>query len=323
MKTLKKRKVIIDTDPGVDDTTGIIFALFDDALDIKLFTIPPGNVSSQIATRNLCHILDLFEKDYPVAKGPKTAMKRVSPDAAWLHGKEGLGGYIPPKRAKHKILKDDAAEAMYKIIKENPHEITILAFGPHTNIGILLERHPDCENLIKQIIFEGAAPFGLPNDPNYISFNARTDPESLKIVLESKIPIVMVTSDMGRFVTHLTEEMVKSLPEINDVGKFIAKTYEIYWEPNAPSKRIATNDSCALFYISNPKIYTCKRCTVNVNITDNPGSMKVQFNPKGNVLVTENIDREKFLNIYFDRLKKLNNIKITEKLHKSRKKSGT
>ena len=105
----KKKKVVIDTDPGVDDTTCLLFALFDKRLDIKLFTVPPGNIATDIGTRNMCHILDLFGKDYPVAKGPKTAMNRVSEDAAWLHGKEGLGGYIPPKTTKHKPLKEDAA----------------------------------------------------------------------------------------------------------------------------------------------------------------------------------------------------------------------
>ena len=60
MEDKHKIKVIIDTDPGVDDSVCLIYAFFDENIDIKLLTSVVGNVSIDIATRNLLHLVDLF-----------------------------------------------------------------------------------------------------------------------------------------------------------------------------------------------------------------------------------------------------------------------
>ena len=311
----KKTKVIIDTDVGVDDALAVILALHDEDFDIKLFTVPPGNVSTKIGTRNLCHLLDLFGKDIPVVAGPKTAMARVSEDAAWLHGKEGLGGYIPPKQTIHQPLKEDSADVMYRIIKENPHEVTILEFGPHTNIGRLIQKYPDVAPLIKEVVFEGAAPFGLPGNPNYISFNARTDPEALKIVLDSGVPALMVPSNIGRFSAHLSADQVDAVCNMNDVGKFLSKTCETYWEPDVPDKRIATNDTCAYLYLDAPKLYKYKRSFVSINVTDQPGKSLALLNHKGNVKIVTKVNRKKIHKLIFEKLHALDHIKLDDSIY--------
>ena len=56
----EKYKVIIDTDPGVDDAACLIYAFFDENIDIKLMTTVVGNTSLEKTTRNLLHLLDLF-----------------------------------------------------------------------------------------------------------------------------------------------------------------------------------------------------------------------------------------------------------------------
>ena len=138
---MEKYKVIIDTDPGIDDTTALILSMFDERLDVKLYTTVKGNINVDIATNNMLHLLEKFGKTVPVARGGQRGMMRDTPDASWLHGKWGMGEtYIPPK-AKTKPIKKDAVEAMYEIIKNNPHEITLLLFGPHTNSGILLKKN--------------------------------------------------------------------------------------------------------------------------------------------------------------------------------------
>ncbi|MGN1201022.1 MAG: nucleoside hydrolase, partial [Candidatus Caccovivens sp.] len=93
---MKKYKVIIDTDPGVDDTNALLYILNDPQFDIKLFTTANGNIKLQNATRNLCHILDLLHKDIPVVEGYEKRLGGDNEDASFLHGVEGLGGYIPP-----------------------------------------------------------------------------------------------------------------------------------------------------------------------------------------------------------------------------------
>ena len=91
----KKYKVIIDADPGIDDSMALVFALFNDEIDIELLTTVAGNKKLSICTRNTLHILEKFGFNIPVAKGAKSALCRKSKDASHIHKKTGMGGYTP------------------------------------------------------------------------------------------------------------------------------------------------------------------------------------------------------------------------------------
>ncbi len=311
---MKKYKVIIDTDPGVDDTTALILALFDKSLDIKLITSVVGNISAEIGARNACHLMDLLNKNIPVAVGAHKAMVRTSEDAAWLHGKEGMGAYIPPKETKHQPLNADAIDEMYRVITENPFEVIIFVWGPHTNVGHLLSRYPDSARLIKQIIFMGASPYGVPNIPLHISFNIKCDPEAFKIVLDSGVPLVMAPSNIGRLITHLTEKQVEQLKNLNEVGKLLAKMYEIYWEPKAKDKRIATNDTVALFYLKHPKMFKTINADIFVDLQKDLGKTYARFHKEGKVKIIMDANRSKFMSKFFRGFKKLNNVKLDKNI---------
>lgn len=307
---MKKYKVIIDTDPGVDDSACLLFTFFDKKLDIKLFSTVSGNVRVETGTRNMLHLLDKFNVDFPVAKGCAKAMERTTPTAENVHQKEGMGGYIPPKTTKHKILEEDAVEAMYRIISEGDGDIIPIILGPHTNIATLIVKHPDVVSKIPRIIFMGGSPYGLPGFPDHISFNIRSDPEAFKIVLDSKIPLVMIPSDMGRRKAYLTEEMVYQIRDTNDVGKFLFTMYDKYWERFFPDKRIATNDTCAYFYLIRPDLFTCKRISMTVDLDETPGKTIVNYDKKGHILLTVAVKRKQFLNLYMKKLKELDYIKF-------------
>ena len=307
---MKKYKVIIDTDPGVDDIACLVFALTDKKLDIKLITTVSGNVKVETSTRNILHLLDMFNIDIPVAKGEKKAMFRVSPTAEDVHSIEGMGGWIPSKTTEHKIIKEEAIEAMYRVLNEGDGDIIPLIFGPHTNIGTLIYRHPDIVKKIPKIIFMGGSPFGVPGFPDHISFNISSDPEAFKIVLESGLPLVMVPSDMGRRKAYLTEEMVYQIKETNDVGKFLLLMYDKYWERGYPDKRIATNDTCAYMQLVYPRLFKTVKTTVEVDIEETPGKTFVKRDKKGNVDLVVAVKRKKFLKLYMKKLKKLSYIKI-------------
>lgn len=312
-KSMKKYKVIIDTDPGVDDSACIIFTLFDKKLDIKLFTTVSGNVNVKTGTRNMLHLLDKFNKDFPVAMGAEKAMYRVTPNAENVHSKEGMGGYLPPKEVKHPLLKEDAVEAIYRVLKEGDGDIIPIVLGPHTNMGLLFTKHPDIIAKIPKIIFMGGSPYGVPGFPDHISFNIRSDPEAFKIVLDSGIPLVMVPSDMGRRKAYLTEDFVYQIRDTNDVGAFLFEMYNKYWERFFPDKRIATNDTCAYIYLTHPHLFKCKRVEVKVDLEETPGKTFVNFDKKGHILLTVAVKRKQFLKLYMKKLKELDYIKFDDK----------
>ncbi|MBQ7339743.1 MAG: nucleoside hydrolase [Clostridia bacterium] len=306
---LSVQKVIIDTDPGVDDEACLLYAFFEENIDIKLLTSVVGNTTLEKTTRNLLHLMDICGIDVPVAKGKEKAMERESINAEFIHQKEGLGGYVPPNETKVKLLELDGVEAMRKVIMEGDGDIVPIILGPQTNIGHLLKEHPEVIKKIPKIVFMGGSPFGHPNYPDHISFNISSDPEAFKIVLDSKIPLVMIPSDVGRRKAHLNEEFVNGLAKINKAGEILAQSYSKYWEPGYPDKRVATNDTLALFALVYPKMFTFARVSVTVDLVETPGKTLVDFDGVGNVLMVTDLDREAFLQLLLEDIK---NIKVKE-----------
>ena len=303
-------KVIIDTDPGVDDAVCLIYALSDENVDVKLLTTVVGNVDIDKTTRNLLHILDLFNKNIPVAKGFKSALNRISPDASFIHQKEGLGGYVPAFESKRKVLDCDAVEAMYKVLIDGDGDIYPVILGPHTNIAALLQKHPDVIPKIPKIVFMGGSPFGHPDYPDHISFNLSSDPEAFNIVLKSKIPLLMLPSIIGRRKAHLSEEYVNGLKAVNDTGKLLYTMYSKYWEPKYPDKCVTTNDICTLFALIYPKLFTMEKVSVTVDTKKDLGKTIVDFNGTGHIDFVTAVNKEAFIKILNSDLRKFDNIKL-------------
>ena len=156
----------------------------------------------------------------------------------------------------------------------------------------------------------GGSPYGTPGYPDHISFNLSHDPEAFQIVLDSKIPLIMLPSSIGRRHAHLDEKYVNKLAKVNDTGLLMHKMYSLYWEPGYPDKRVATNDICALFALVYPEIFKTEKVFVTVDLEDVPGKTWVEFNKNGNVDLVTDLDRDKFLKILDNDLENFNHVKL-------------
>lgn len=284
-----KIKVIVDTDPGVDDCIALMFFMFDERIDLKLVTTVSGNRPLNINSRNCMHLFEKFGKtDVPIALGASKPLKRPRKDASFIHAKTGMGTYQPKDPKIIKPLKEDAVEAMYKVIMENKNEIVFCEIAPQTNLASLLTKHPDCAQYIKQIVFEGGSPYCYKGRKPHISFNASSDPEAMSIVLDSGIPIVMLPSEMGRCYTYISEKEVYKIRDLNETGQFVYQMFDAYWEPGYKDKRIAMNDSCVYFYVTDPKMFKGKRTNIDLDLDEYPGKMIMDFNKHGkfNLMLT-------------------------------------
>ncbi len=310
MKKQEKIKLIVDTDPGVDDVAALMFAMFEDMLDIKLLTTNAGNRPIEITTRNTLHLLEKYGLDIPVARGAEKPLRRERLDAAHIHGKEGMGTYVPQEPNNLKCVDGTAEDNMFKIICENPHEITLCLLGPQTNAGLLLTKYPEAAKLLKQIVFMGGSPYGYKKTKPHISFNISSDPEAFDIVLKSGIPLVMIPSEIGRRMTHLNYEQVMELSKMNDSGKFLLELYKDYWEPGFEDQRIATNDTCAFLYLIQPKIFKTKRGDIFVDLDQTPGKTTINFSRQGKSLIAMNANGKKSFKLIKQGLKKLDNFKF-------------
>ena len=302
MKPLK-HKVIIDCDPGVDDSAALVLAFLEPSIDIKMISVVAGNRTLEICTRNVLHILEKFNLDIPVCKGAEKPLNRNRKDATHIHGVEGMGDYIPPEQPKYKTtMPGNVEDNMYKIIKENPNEIILLVFGPHTNAAKLLTKYPDAAGLLKGLVFEGGSPFGYKKTKPHISFNISSDPEAANIVFTSGIKkIVMIPSELGRLHAHVPYERVMNYRNFGDIGQFVYSMYDNHWEPGFEDKRIATNDTCEIMSLIKPQYFKPMNGRITVDLEDAPGKTFIDFKSKNpNVTVLMKANGRK-INNYIDK----------------------
>ena len=309
---MERIKVILDTDPGVDDNNALVYALNDDRFDIKLITISNGNVGIKKSSKNVLHLLDVFNKDIPVVDGYEERLGTNNEDAVFLHGREGLGNYIPPKTTRHQALDRDCADVMYETIKKYPGELTVAVLGPHTNMAYLFRKYPDAAQYIKDIVMMGGAPDGILTNPNHTSFNIRTDAPAFQITIDTGLPITMCPSRIGRDVMHWTEEQVEEIKGKGLLGRYLAKTFETYWEHGYPDQRISTCDISALYYLVRPELYTVAKCDILLDLNEAIGKTTAIYREDGQFKLVKDANREELQKMFFEMLDNMNKLEIKD-----------
>src|SRR3954451_5542928 len=90
-------RVIIDTDPGIDDTAAIFFALAANAFQVEMFTTVFGNAALEHTTRNALILLETAGRtDVPVFAGAARPLLREPNLGTSIHGQNGLGDITVP-----------------------------------------------------------------------------------------------------------------------------------------------------------------------------------------------------------------------------------
>jgi purine nucleosidase len=180
------KRLVIDTDPGVDDAHAILLAAAHPDAKIEALTTLGGNVSLEHTTANACKILDLLELDVPVYAGCAGALlERKHEDASHVHGADGLGDCgIPP--SAREVEDEHAVQALIRLANENPGELTLVAIGPLTNVALATRLDPTLPSKYKELVIMGGAIYARGNTPNTAAeFNIYHDPEAAAIVFES------------------------------------------------------------------------------------------------------------------------------------------
>ncbi|MFH1995740.1 MAG: nucleoside hydrolase [Candidatus Omnitrophota bacterium] len=195
-------KVIINTDPGIDDAMAIVYGLRSRSLAIRAIVASYGNVSVSEATRNVCKILTLADaRPWPIiGKGMNGPCgRRGRAPAGKINGKDGLGDIGISRSTVPRNIYDGPG-----LIKDYITSGTIdaiLSLGPLTNIASALSRVPRAQQMLSKIVMMAGALEAPGSITRYAETNAYCDPEALSAVLRSKIPIVMVGLDATRSVT--------------------------------------------------------------------------------------------------------------------------
>jgi inosine-uridine nucleoside N-ribohydrolase len=251
------RRVLIDTDPGIDDAMAILLALRSPELKVEAITVVAGNVTVDLGSENALKLVELAGRtDVPVAKGAARPLQRELVTAELIHGENGLGGVELPA-PKMALDHRDAVQVIHDLIEANPGKITIVPVGPLTNIAMAFLEYPDLATKTRDIIMMGGT-VGAGNASPVAEANIFHDAEAAKIVFESGVPILMVdltACAQARF-THADADRLRQ--SADPVAKFVAAISEPYlaFAEKSGASGAAIHDALAVGIAIDPQIAT-------------------------------------------------------------------
>ena len=189
------QRIILDTDPGVDDAIAILLALNSPELQVEAITVVPGNVTLQRGLENALKLVSLAGRcGVPVAAGAELPLVSKLETAEFWHGQNGLGNVdlpAPTCRPDPRFGPDLIIELVHKY----PGEIVLVPVGPLTNIALAVRKDPSIVARVKQVVLMGGSLSG-GNETAVAEANIYGDPEAAKIVFSAGWPVTMVGLDV-------------------------------------------------------------------------------------------------------------------------------
>jgi non-specific riboncleoside hydrolase len=257
------RKIIIDTDPGIDDAAALAVALNDPQLDVLMLSTVAGNVNLSYTTENAKKILDFFAKDIPIAQGNRAPLLVEYEDASEIHGETGLNGYQFPV-SKRVVLSEHAVIAMKNKILQSAEKVTLVAIGPLTNLALLLNMYPEVKTKIAELIIMGGSTAG-GNTNSAAEFNFKVDPHAAQIVLQSGVPLTI----FGLNVTSRARLKLQDINQIKTFGRTGAMLYDLFshYRGGDFAAGLMIHDLCTIVYLLQPELFTLQYTHVEVATT--------------------------------------------------------
>ncbi|HLV89090.1 MAG TPA: nucleoside hydrolase [Candidatus Sulfotelmatobacter sp.] len=259
------RRVIIDTDPGVDDAMAILLALNSPELKVEALTVVPGNVDGRQGLENALKIVSLANRcDIAVAGGAHHPLNQKLITAQYWHGANGLAGVeLPPSKchADSRFGPDLIIETIHKY----PHEVTLIPVGPLTNIALAVSKDPSIVPLTKDIVIMGGSITG-GNVDGAAEANIYNDPEAASIVFNAGWMVTMIGSDVGERTIITRKYLADLQSQHGPESDFVAKLADFYVTRSEKSgyQGAAMYDPLAVGTVINPTLVTLKDMHVDV-----------------------------------------------------------
>ncbi|WP_369920912.1 nucleoside hydrolase [Marinomonas polaris] len=277
------RKIIIDTDPGIDDAMAIFFAFQAPQLDVLGLTTTFGNVSVDLATQNAITLTEIAKVNVPVAKGvavPSKIAPRPHPD--FVHGADGFGNINWPA-PKGKAIEKSAAQFIVDTVREFPGEVTIIALGPLGNLAKALELDPEVANLVDEVVLMGGTAIEYGNVSPVAEANIMNDPHAADLVFTAAWQVTMIGLD----VTHqvlLDNSVLERIKKANPTeGGFLydcAQHYINFYSSRFDMDGCYFHDASTIAYVMDPSIFGVELGAVRV-ACEGIGIGQTIFAPQG------------------------------------------
>ena len=286
-------KVIIDTDPGVDDAIAILMALAQRRQELIGITTVGGNVPVARGTRNALALLEYSARqEVPVARGAARPCRGRFGYSYDFHGRSGLSRRLPEPRMRP--VSSGAADFLAAKLQENPDQITLVALGPLTNLAGLMSRHPAALEKAASLVVMGGAVNGAGNVTPYAEFNFHSDPVAAHAVLSSGTPLTLVDLQAGRR-TSFTREAAQRLQARGRIGRLAARLLSNWFRREPRRQRFELYDPLTVAVALQPGLISARPMKLAVETVDSVRAGQVRVVPgSGTVSVVESVDENRF-----------------------------
>lgn len=230
------RRLVVDTDTGIDDALALMLLAARADVELVAVTTTHGNCTTEAATANARHVLDVCGLSHVPVTGGLPAPLAGELSVAWfVHGHDGLGdcGVAPPP-SPPAPAGDSAVEALVGLATRHPGELHLLALGPLTNLGAALRLQPDLLGAFRTVTIMGGAgrrlPAGAP-DPTCGVGDPNTYHDAVAARLVAAAPVgdvTMVGTDVTMSMTAGAEHLARIEAATTDHGRLAARIIRFY-----------------------------------------------------------------------------------------------
>ena len=260
-------KVIIDSDPGIDDAMAILFALRSPALEVVGITTVFGNTTIDHATANALTLVGLAGSSVPVARGAEHPLvKDPRSPPTYAHGADGLG-QVGRQRPVGSAIEKSAAQFIVDTARRYPGEITLVPLGRLTNLALALAIEPRLPELVKEVVLMGGAARVEGNVTPVAEANIFGDPHAADIVFKTPWRVTMVGLDVTTQV-QMPDEVLRRIAEANpEIGEFvfsITRFYKRFYESRGVHGGFYVHDPSAVAYVIDPELFETEAARVRV-----------------------------------------------------------
>ncbi len=306
-------KIIIDCDPGIDDSLAIMLALNSPEVEVIGITIVAGNSPSELGFKNAKRALKFLGRlDIPVYVGADKPRVRDYVNALDTHGEDGLGESFLPEVPDQAIPKESAVEFLKKSLRGG--DVSVIALGPLTNLADLIDSDMDSFLSIKRLVSMGGNFRSHGNCSPVAEYNYWEDPDSAKVVFDAMYEagreIEMVGLDVTRKIVLTPEKLDDMKRENPVVGDFVERITKFYFKFHWEWEHIrgcVINDPLAVAQFIKPTILSGIEAFTEVDtlgismgqtVVDSMGF----YRKHSNALVYTTVDEKAFWDLFLPRI---------------------
>jgi len=310
----EKQRIILDSDPGIDDALAILLALAEDSLELEGVTVVHGNCSASQGVTNALAVLETAGyPQIPVYQGLSRPLVQDPLFAPETHGSSGLG-YASLPYPDREPQPEHAVDYIIHSLLASPGEITLVAVGPLTNLALALRKAPEIIPAVKEVVIMGGAIKHGGNTTPLAEFNVYADPHAARIVFQSGMPIRLVPLDVT-YQCILTLEDVQRLQDLDSpISEFIADSTRFYMEFHDSYQGVqgcVINDPLALALTFKEGLCQFDEYYVDVDLSGGVSMGKTFADFYGmeekepNLEVAMEVKAREFINLFLDRMETL------------------